>query len=218
MRLLENILKFTLLILFFSTWWITYDLINRHSAAGPHTIHWFRPVDAYPAIIQPWTAVIYVFGGLLLPVLPFAFNWEKSKFLFVIVCYTITSSIAFNCYLLWPVGMTRPLFTGDSWGEHLMKMVFKVDMEANCFPSSHTFFAVLGALLVSWGGAGRIVRRLTWLLAVAVCVTTVTTGQHYFIDILGGVGAALAGFGAARMLVDVPGRPPSSGKPLVEPE
>jgi len=184
---------------------IGYDRANQHGANPARTIHLRRPLDRFPGIIQPWTAVIYVVGGLAMPLLPFAFNRSWPRLLLVLSSYTLTSLLAFACYWLWPLGIVRPIYLGGGVGERLMRAVFSVDLEANCFPSSHTYFAVLGAILVSQGSASPWTRRLTWALAVAVCATTVTTGQHYFIDILGGVIAALLGYTAARSLTAAAG-------------
>jgi membrane-associated phospholipid phosphatase len=201
----QTVLKLAAVLLFFAAWIVLYDRTNQHGADPIRTIHLKRPLDQVPGIIQPWTAVIYVFGGLAMPLLPFAFNWTWPRLTFVLLCYTLTSLLAFTCYWLWPLGIIRPVYLGNGIGEQLMRGVFSVDLEANCCPSSHTFYAILGAILVSHGGAGPVTRRLTWALAVAVCVTTVTTGQHYFIDILGGVVAALLGYTAARSLTAAAG-------------
>ena len=97
--------------------------------------------------------------------------------------------------------MVRPEFAGVTMGERLMRWVFSVDKPANCFPSLHVIFAVLGALLIDRAGVGRGVRWFWWAFAVAVSVTTVTSGQHYFIDVPGGVAVALAGYFVGRRLV-----------------
>jgi membrane-associated phospholipid phosphatase len=81
-----------------------------------------------------------------------------------------------------------------------MLWVFAKDFPGNCFPSSHVFFATLGALLVSRREPRRAVRVATWALAVAVCITTITSGQHYLIDIPGGAAAALFGYTVGRKL------------------
>jgi membrane-associated phospholipid phosphatase len=208
------VLKLAVILAFFAAWAILYDQTNRHGADPANTVRLTRPLDRFPGIIQPWTAVIYVFGGIALPVLPFLYNWSWPRLRFVLACYALSSLLAFACYWFWPLGMDRPSYRGDGLGDHLMRGVFAWDREANCFPSSHTFFAVLGAILVSDGGAGPVARRLTWALAVAVCATTVTTGQHYFIDIPGGVATSLFGFAAARELMPGAGRgrrPDASG-------
>ena len=98
--------------------------------------------------------------------------------------------MSFACYLAWPISMVRPEFGGENVGERLMLWVFEKDQPGNCFPSSHVFFAILGALLVPRARVGLNARFAIWALAIAVCITTITSGQHYFIDIPGGVAAA----------------------------
>ena len=48
--------------------------------------------------------------------------------------------------------MVRPEYMGGTLGERLMLWVFSVDKPANCFPSSHVIFAVLGAYLIDRAG------------------------------------------------------------------
>jgi membrane-associated phospholipid phosphatase len=186
---------------FYLAWWVGYTWTNSYASAPVRTIRLTRPYDVVPGIIQPWTAVIYVFGGLLLPLLPFAYNWAWAKLRFVLACYALSSALAFVCYCVWPVSIVRPPFEGPGLGDWLMRQVLSADQEANCFPSSHVSYAVLGAILVRHGGAGRAVSVLVGLLAAAVCVTTVTTGQHYVMDVAGGVAVAAASYAAVRFLL-----------------
>jgi membrane-associated phospholipid phosphatase len=193
---------------YFVAWAVVYTFTNVRGSDPAVVIHLVRPCDLVPGIIQPWTAILYLAGGFVLPLLPFYYNGDWPKLWFVLACYTIASVLAFFCYWVWPVGIVRPPFEGPGLGRWLMRWVVEVDGEANCFPSSHVFFAVLGAMLVSHGGAHRPVQIVVWALAAAVCATTVTTGQHYFLDVAGGVAVALVGYGAARLIWSVWGTRP----------
>jgi membrane-associated phospholipid phosphatase len=179
--------------LFFAIWAVLYDATNQHGSEPSRAVHLTRPVDRFPGIIQPWTAFVYLPGGVLLPLLPFAFDRSWRWVRFVLTGYGVAALLAAACYLAWPLAMQRPPFAGDDPGERLMRLVFVFDREANCFPSSHVYFAVLGALNVARVARQRWVIRATIVLAVAVCLTTVTTGQHYLVDIPGGIAAALLG-------------------------
>jgi membrane-associated phospholipid phosphatase len=183
---------------FFAAWWAIYTWTNARGSEPGRAIYFTRPCDLSPGIIQPWTAVVYLVGGLALPLLPFFYYRDWPRPFFVLACYAIASVLAFTCYLLWPVAIVRPAYDGTGFGDWLMRHVLEVDDEANCFPSSHVLFAVLPALLVDRGGAGRAVRVVVWSLAAAVCVSTVTTGQHYVFDTAGGAATALIGYAAAR--------------------
>ncbi len=192
---------------YFAVWSAVYSFTNAYASDPARTIHFVRPCDLAPDIIQPWTAFIYVFGGMVLPLLPFFYNWRWSKLWFVLACYVLSSAVAFVCYCVWPLGIVRPSFEGPGPGQWLMRQVVSIDQEANCFPSSHVYYALLGAILVWHGGASRLVRGATCLLAAAVCATTVTTGQHYVLDVAGGAAVAAASYVAVRFLLPDRGAP-----------
>lgn len=185
---------------YFWLWFFVYDQINQYVSDPVRTIHLRSPLQSIPWIIQPYSAIVYVFGGLTLPALPFLYYRTWRDIQFVLCCYTLTSLLAFACYLAWPVSIVRPEYQGKNLGEWLMLWVFSKDLPGNCFPSSHTFFAILSAIFVGRSAAGRGPRLLTWVLAIAVCVTTVMSGQHYFIDVAGGVAASLLGYYATDRL------------------
>lgn len=191
---------------FFTVWSVVYGLVNAHVSAPERTIHLMPPSAQFPGIIQPWTALVYVFGGFALPVLPFCFDRSWRTILFALLSYGLGSVVSFACYWVWPISIERPEFDDPDPGSSLMRWLQTVDQPGNCCPSSHVLFAVLGALLVGRVGAGRIALAVTWLLAVAVCATTITTGQHYFFDIAGGATTALAAYLLTGRLIRDPPR------------
>lgn len=185
------------IVAFFALWTLAYDQINRW--VSPHATYYERPIDAYDWVLQPWTALIYVFGGYLIPWFPFLFNWNWRFVRFSLVAYGLVSVASFVVYLAWPIAIQRPPYDGGTIGDDLMRVVVSLDNPANCFPSGHTYFAILAALLVGAGAAPRWFKVATWVLGVAVAITTVTTGQHYVMDVPGGVAFAVAGYFAARV-------------------
>jgi hypothetical protein len=90
-----------------------------------------------------------------------------------------------------PVRLDRPPLPPepDSFGMWLLHVVYRADPTTNCFPSAHCGVAVYAAIglraasrpLFVWGIA----------TAIAICVSTVMTRQHYVADVL--AGAVLAG-------------------------
>ena len=181
-------------------WWVGYSYTNEYGARSDRAISFTPPTQTTPELLQPWTAIIYVGGASILPLVVYYHNWSWSKLAFVLVAYGVTSLLAFACYLLWPVRIARSSFDGPGVGLWLMREVVAVDDAANCTPSSHVFYAVLAGLLVGRSTARWSTRVAVWVLAVAVCVTTITTGQHYYMDIPTGVAAALVGYFAARAI------------------
>jgi len=197
----QALLKAAVVAGFFGLWLWTYDMVNAFAADPVRTIHLTNPASVFPWIIQPWTAVIYIIGGVIFPLVPFLYYRGWRGIGFVMTCVTASSLIAFAIYWAWPVSMVRPKFAGGTLGERLMLWVLSVDKPANCFPSLHVIFAVLGAYLIDRAGVDRGARWFWWAFAAAVSVTTVTSGQHYFIDVPGGIAVALAGYFVGHWLV-----------------
>ncbi len=91
-------------------------------------------------------------------------------------------------YLLFPTTNTRPHVEPDGFWNWLMILVYEVDAADNLFPSIHC--------LVSWlcyiGLRGKKdipawYRGASCVMAVLVCISTVTTKQHVIVDVIGGV-------------------------------
>ena len=177
-----------LLFSFATIWWWLYALINLYNSEPIRAIYWSpRPVDIYPSIIQPISAVIYTLGAATLLVWPMVVCWDWSRLRIVLFAVLVGTILGFSCFLAWPLAMERPEFDGTRFGESIMRAVFSVDHPANCFPSFHAFFAILGALFIHAYRADHFFEYVAaYVLAGAVVVTTITTGQHYMIDPLGG--------------------------------
>lgn len=191
----EAIVKLAVVAGYYLVWFWAYDAINTFVTSPDRTFRLTSPAVIWPAIIQPWTAVIYLAGGAVFPAVPFLYHLKTWRgFASAMVRVSLTSLLSFAIYCAWPLSIVRPEFAGGTLGERIMLWVFSVDKAGNCFPSSHVYFSVLGALHVYSSGAGRVARWFWSLFALAVCITTVTTGQHYFIDIPAGVAVAEMGF------------------------
>jgi membrane-associated phospholipid phosphatase len=64
------------------------------------------------------------------------------------------------------------------------------------FPSFHCVLAITAGTVV---GSFRKLRVWGWLWASLICVSTITTGWHYGIDVIGGVLVAIISIGVARI-------------------
>ena len=112
---------------------------------------------------------------------------------------------------LWPL----PPFSGDAswfaaWTRYELADLRAVDSPSNCFPSMHVAMAT--SISVTWAGFLRRpwARPLPLVWAAVVCICTLTTKQHYIVDVPGGMLAGLVGLGLARWLV----RPRAAAAPV----
>lgn len=111
----------------------------------------------------------------------------------------ISRTVCFVIFLVFPTTNTRPVIQPDGFWNQVMLLVYRIDAADNLFPSIHC--------LVSWfcyiGIRGRKeipmwYRGASCVMAVLVCVSTLTTKQHVLIDVAGGVLLAEACYWIAK--------------------
>ena len=162
------------------------------------------PQDQWIPVL-PWSVAVY-FGCFLF----WGVNYwlcarqsrEKSERFFC--ADAMAKTICFFIFLVLPTTNCRPEITGaDLWSE-LLRLLYRIDAPDNLFPSIHC--------LVSWlcwvGVRGRTdlpkaYRWFSFVAAIAVCLSTLTTRQHVIVDVAGGIVLAelcywLCGYPAVR--------------------
>jgi membrane-associated phospholipid phosphatase len=118
----------------------------------------------------------------------------------------------------WVVEGGQVMYGQNIIANYLVRLKGHVPMEAVlgysgiiCFPSEHVIVALLA------GEALAAVRKIRWPSRVfcwTVCVSTITTGWHYGIDVLGGVAAAaLVMFVADRICTAL--EAPTAAEPML---
>lgn len=138
---------------------------------------------------MPWTVLIY-WGGILFWVINYiaGVKYDKGNGNRFIAAHYIGMIISFFFFVFFPVKMVRPEITGNSVFEWILKFTYQVDQGSNCFPSMHCFFSWL-----CWIGVRRnksipgAYRVISLLIAVAICISTLTVKQHYVLDVPAGV-------------------------------
>ncbi|MDF2694637.1 MAG: hypothetical protein K0S65_3020 [Labilithrix sp.] len=138
---------------------------------------------------------VHVFG-----IVPFCVLSETRllrRHLLGAVLIVLLSAVA---WVALPVRLDRPPIPADAsgFGAWLLRAVQAFDPTTNCFPSAHCAFAVYAAIGLRFARSRRL---FAWGIgtAVAICVSTVLTRQHYVADVASGaVLAALAAYGTQR--------------------
>ena len=158
-------------------------------AAGalPHYSLALPPDHQIPLI--PWTITIY-FGCYLFWCVNYiiGIRQEKEKALRFICADALSKLVCGVFFLLLPTTIDRPEITGTDVFSQLMRLLYQLDQPVNLFPSIHC--------LVSWlcyigirdcrNISGRY-RRFSCVMAVLVCISTLTTKQHVIVDAAGGI-------------------------------
>ena len=140
-------------------------------------------------LFLPWTISIY-FGCYLF----WCINYylcavqerpERDRFF---CADTLSKGICFVLFLLIPATNIRPEIVGDTVWDILMKLLYQIDAADNLFPSIHCLVSWL-----CWIGVRKrkdipvLYRHFSLAMAVAVCISTLTTRQHVIADVIGGV-------------------------------
>lgn len=112
-----------------------------------------------------------------------AFRFISADFLAKLVCMV--------CFLVFPTTNTRPVIAGDSFWEQMMKWLYQIDAADNLFPSIHCLTSWFCFIAVRKNEKIPVWYRIaSLLLAVSVCVSTLTTKQHVLIDVIAGIALA----------------------------
>lgn len=179
--------KLTLFFGFAVAYGFLYLLPNVRPVSEPLLLPLLWPDQAIPLI--PWTFWIYL-SDYLLVFLVIAKLDDKAQF----DSYArMTFATLFFCGLFFlgmPTTYPRPLVPplDNAFVEFAVRLVHAADSPHNCFPSMHV--ALTG--IAAWAARG-FQGRWRWLLVpwgLAIYVSTLTTKQHYLVDIAGGVAVA----------------------------
>jgi membrane-associated phospholipid phosphatase len=100
----------------------------------------------------------------------------------------LATGLAFGAFVLYPTTGPRP---GEGLGGATgvaYRALYRIDVATNWFPSLHVALASLAAARWQVRGRGVLLAAAGW--ASLVSLSTLTTKQHYVVDVLGGLGVA----------------------------
>jgi membrane-associated phospholipid phosphatase len=169
--------------------WILYFASN-HQTLVPARFLPLTAVDTRTPFL-PWTGWIYaaVFVMPVFACLAARTDADVRALVFSFAGMITLDTIVFIAY---PTVYPRPVFRFVSWTGFPLALVRLGDTPLNCFPSQHVSVAFLTAFYLrrfskSWGTP-------CLLLAIAIAISTLTTKQHYFWDVIAGALAAGAAY------------------------
>lgn len=142
--------------------------------------------------VLPWTVIIYYaffpFVGINIFLLA---RYNKERLFRYVISDFLGKAVCLACFLIIPTTNIRPEVLGSDLGSIILRFLYHQDAANNLFPSIHcldSWFVYLS--FKKWDWAPKWYRIFNFILAVAICLSTLTTKQHVIPDVI--VGVALA--------------------------
>ena len=150
------------------------------------------PIDVFP--IWPIWVLPYVlcyllwFAGDIWIVL----KMEERLFKAFVAASILTFTIGVSTFLFFPTYVRAGTFVGNDVFTSLLRFIHENWGRYDAFPSGHVYITTLLALFYSrWYPR----YKFAWILIlVIVSFSTLFTGQHYILDVVGGYCVALLGY------------------------
>jgi membrane-associated phospholipid phosphatase len=151
-------------------------------------------IDAWVPFLG-WTIWVYLseYPFMVLALWLGTDDRERSRLFYAFI---LAATIGLVIFVLWPTAVARESPGSDGLTGLLWRWLYSVDTPANALPSLHVANTCLAAARLRWCGGGWRVIAPVW--AVLIVLSTLTTKQHYAIDIAGGVALAAVCFVAVR--------------------
>ena len=166
--------------LWYTAFCVIYTLTGQFHLRHPETLTLWMPDRLVPFV--DWTIWIYASQYLLLYCCFLGVNGAHavSRLVYAI---SLASLLAFCVFLVCPTELPRNA-AQEGASAFAFRFLYSIDSAANCFPSLHVALAWLSALSL------REERKMAGAVAVAwaglISISTLTTKQHYFVDLVGG--------------------------------
>ncbi len=150
--------------------------------------------------LLPWTIVFYLSDYLYILLLV-ALLRNQTAFSRASYGVFLGVVISLSIFVIYPTTYPRSSVTLDPPWSWLFAFLHGFDAPSNCFPSLH----VSNTLIPTWYCAGQLpqtsrLRKCLWIWAIAICISTVTTKQHYAVDVLGGILVSLVSIGLVSVV------------------
>lgn len=177
-------------IFIYMPWFMTLEKIFNSDYPELHIIN--VPLDnVIPFceffIIPYMLWFFYVMGACIYMFL----KGTDSEFLKFALSLVIGMSLALTICMIYPNGLTlRPDYIPDNFCGKIITILYSTDTSTNVFPSIHVYnsLAVNCALLKCKALKGHtVIKTLSTILCIAICLSTVFLKQHSVVDVLGGI-------------------------------
>lgn len=147
-------------------------------------------LDALVPVLPAW-ALIYGALYLFLILLPVIVIQDEGLLRATVRGWLALWLTSYAIFWMFPTVAPRPpIVDGEGFPAWGLRFLYHADPPHNCFPSLHVAHTVLAAAATRRVHPG--VGALAYACAALVALSTLFTKQHYVVDVLAGVGMALA--------------------------
>jgi membrane-associated phospholipid phosphatase len=116
---------------------------------------------------------------------------KKTHALKCAISIVINTLIASCIFFFFPTRMPAAIYSSEEHTHYfLSRFIQSLDVKNNCFPSLHIANAYTAAFYLALNRK-LILRCIIWIWFILICWSVISTGQHYFYDIIGGIILAL---------------------------
>jgi membrane-associated phospholipid phosphatase len=165
-------------------------LVPNHLQLFPPRLLWWTAVDKGVPFL-PWTVWIY-FSDYLLVAAAFMLQNTWPEVWRYVKTYLSLLAVGAVIHLTWPTVFPREAFPvdGATLSARALDALRGVDAATSCLPSMHVAGSYLAAFSLWRHRPAVFGGFLLW--ATAIAASTLTTKQHYIVDILAGLFLAVA--------------------------
>jgi len=175
---------------------------SYHAQSGPGIVDAALPIDRWIPLIPEF--IVFYMLGYLFVLVPCVIVRDRQAFQAATVVFCVMLTVAFLMFRYAPIQMDRTYAVGSDWFSRLTHFQQIKDTAYNNFPSLHVALNVYAYCLIAWQA-----RRISpwWLpLPVLIVCSTLFVKQHLFVDVVGGLLLAWAGYAAFRRLMTLSSR------------
>jgi hypothetical protein len=145
----------------------------------------------YQIPLVEWFAIPYVWYYVYLVGVLVWFAYHNTTAYYQLLFARMTGLlICFGIYAIFPTATIRPDVTGNGMLADVVRLIYMIDADYNCFPSTHCLDTFLTSIFLLKRERGWILRGIAGVSLVSIYLSTLFLKQHVIADM---VSASLLG-------------------------
>ena len=139
----------------------------------------------YQIPLVEWFAIPYIwYYAYLISVLVY-FAFRNTTAYYQLLFARMTGLlICFAIYAVFPTATIRPAVTGDGILADVIRLIYTIDADYNCFPSTHCLDTFLTSIFLLKYERGWILRGVSVVSLVSIYLSTLFLKQHVIADVV----------------------------------